>query len=397
MPRHGKPIYATKVNGRTRWVVRASIGRGASRKQIVRTFDTFDQADKFYAQTQLGDVIPRRREAFNEWTESWLELKADEGCRPNTINGYRDDLVRPIAAFGGARVQEVTQGAIQTVVRKMRDEGLARRSSAKMLTTLRAVFDFAIRQGVLQSNPAANVSPMGRASRERDALTASELEKLRNAIRGDPWEACWMLTLAGLRRSELLGLHWSDFDARTGELAVTKGRVVGGGIGKPKTARGHRILPLDQERIDLLEELKARQSEIYGSEHVRDDFIVISSLGEPMRPETWSARWRRLCTATEGVRDDHTLHAARHSTVTFMRNAGVPDHIVAAWHGHDEVIMRGLTPTCTPSRCGRPAWRSRSSRRRTNSPRAVDQPGYRRAFRSAPTSDPSADDGSRRG
>ena len=23
-----------------------------------------------------------------------------------------------------------------------------------------------------------------------------------------------------------------------------------------------------------------------------------------------------------------------------MRNAGVPDHIVAAWHGHDEVIMR---------------------------------------------------------
>ena len=43
---------------------------------------------------------------------------------------------------------------------------------------------------------------------------------------------------------------------------------------------------------------------------------------------------------TEGVRDDHTLHAARHSTVTFMRNAGVPDHIVAAWHGHDEVVMR---------------------------------------------------------
>lgn len=23
-----------------------------------------------------------------------------------------------------------------------------------------------------------------------------------------------------------------------------------------------------------------------------------------------------------------------------MRNAGVPDHIVAAWHGHDEVVMR---------------------------------------------------------
>jgi len=340
MPRHGKPIYPTKVSGRTRWVVRASLGRGASRKQIVRTFDTFDQADKFLAQTQLGDVVLRRRETFDEWSESWLALKAEEGCRPNTVDGYRTDLIRPRAAFGAVRIQEVKDGAIQAVVRKMRDEGLARRSSAKMLTTMRAVFDFAIRQGVLQSNPAANASPMGRAPRDRDALTTSELEKLRNAVKGDPWEACWMLTLAGLRRSELLGLRWSDFDTRTGELAITKGRVAQGGIGKPKTARGHRILPLDQERIDLLKELKARQLETYGDEQARDGFIVINELGKPMRPETWTSRWQRMCKATEGVRDDHTLHAARHSTVTFMRNAGVPDHIVAAWHGHDEVIMR---------------------------------------------------------
>lgn len=59
-----------------------------------------------------------------------------------------------------------------------------------------------------------------------------------------------------------------------------------------------------------------------------------------MRPEDWSYGWRKLCAATDGVRAGHTLHAARHSTVTFMRNAGAPDHIVAAWHGHDEVVMR---------------------------------------------------------
>jgi hypothetical protein len=23
-----------------------------------------------------------------------------------------------------------------------------------------------------------------------------------------------------------------------------------------------------------------------------------------------------------------------------MRDTGVPDHVVAAWHGHDEVVMR---------------------------------------------------------
>ncbi len=28
------------------------------------------------------------------------------------------------------------------------------------------------------------------------------------------------------------------------------------------------------------------------------------------------------------------------STVTLMRNQGVPDHIVAKFHGHDETVMR---------------------------------------------------------
>ncbi len=190
--------------------------------------------------------------SFEEWAGIWLSRKRDEGCRENTLYGYKIDLIRPKAAFAKARIQDVTDEMIQDVVRIMRDDGLARRTSAKMLTTVRAVFDLALRKGVVRFNPALEVAPMGRPARERDALTTAELEKLRKAIQGDPWEACWMLTLAGLRRSELLGLRWSDFNDRTGELSVNKGRVPRGGIGKPKTARGYRVLPLDQERIDLL-------------------------------------------------------------------------------------------------------------------------------------------------
>jgi hypothetical protein len=33
------------------------------------------------------------------------------------------------------------------------------------------------------------------------------------------------------------------------------------------------------------------------------------------------------------------LRAARRSSVTAMRLRGVPDHLVAAWHGHDEEVM----------------------------------------------------------
>lgn len=340
MPRHGRPIYEVKANGQIRWKVYVSVTKGGQRKQITKTFDNYDDAERFYAKNQLGDVVPRTRDTFDDWSDQWLERKRDEGCRPITLAGYETDLKRARAAFGRHRIQEVTERQVEDVVRKMRDAGLARRSSAKMLTTMRAVFDLALRKGVLSFNPPKDVTPMGRPSKERDALTTSELERLRKAIAGDPWEACWMLTLAGLRRSELLGLRWSDFDSGTGELAVNRGRVAKGGIGQPKTTRGRRILPLDQERVDLLVALRAWQEQTYGTEHITDGLILINEFGRPMRPEDWTRRWRKLCKSTEGVRDDHTLHAARHSTVTFMRNAGVPDHIVAAWHGHDEVVMR---------------------------------------------------------
>lgn len=97
---------------------------------------------------------------------------------------------------------------------------------------------------------------------------------------------------------------------------------------------------VNKERTDLLKSHPQWQEATFGRSTVEDGYICINEFGRPMRPEDWSRRWRDRCKATDGVRDTHTLHAARHSTVTFMRNAGVPDHIVAAWHGHDEVVMR---------------------------------------------------------
>lgn len=340
MPRHSKPIWETTSNGRTRWRVRVSITRGGQRRQVRGTFDSYADAEESYAQAQLGDVVPRTRDTFNDWADRWLARKEASGIRPNTLAGYRSDLKHPRAAFGTYRMQEIIDEQIEQLVRDMGDTGKSKRTISKMLGTLRSVFQLAMRKNVLCVNPAQDVEPVGRASLARDALTTAELEALRRAVVGDPWEACWMLTLAGLRRSELLALHWTDFDAVSGALTINKSRGIFGGEQGPKTAKGARILPLDQERADLPRALRATQVDLYGTDKVEAGYICINEFGRPMRPEDWSERWRAWCKATPGVRDTHTLHAARHSTVTFMRNAGVPDHIVAAWHGHDEVVMR---------------------------------------------------------
>lgn len=340
MARHAKPIHEVSSWGERRWRVRVSITRGGQRKQVQFTFDSLAEAEDFYARSQLGDVVPRTRDTFETWANRWLARKAASGLRPNTMAGYRSDLQHPRKAFGRYKIQDITDEQVEALVRDLAAAGKSKRTVGKMLGTLRSVMDLAMRKNVLRVNPAQDVTPEGRAARSRDALTVSELSTLREAVRGDPWEACWMLTLAGLRRSELLALRWTDFNPDTGDLAITKGRGIIGGEQPPKTARGTRVLPLDDERRILLIALRDRQCEVYGAEQAAAGYLCINEFGRPMRPEDWSERWQALCVRTAGVRNDHTLHAARHSTVTFMRNAGVPDHIVAAWHGHDEVVMR---------------------------------------------------------
>lgn len=340
MARHAKPIVEIEARGRTRWRVYASHTQSGKRVRVCKTFDTRAEAEAFYAQARLGDVVPRSKDSFDDWADRWLALKEDVGVRPNTVAGYRSDLSYPREAFGDVRVQDVTEDDVLALVRSMRDRGLAKRSASKMLTTLRSVFALALKKGVVRVNPAADVEAMGKPSKHRDALTADEMGRLRRAVVGDRYEAAWLLTLSGLRRSELLALTWADVDLVESTLTISKGRTPNGGVQPPKTERGHRVLVLDAERVRLLRELRDAQAEVYGLGHVRTGYVVVNELGRPMRPEDWTTRWRALCQATEGVRDDHTLHAARHSTVTFMRNAGVPDHIVASWHGHDEVVMR---------------------------------------------------------
>ena len=100
-----------------------------------------------------------------------------------------------------------------------------------------------------------------------------------------------------------------------------------------------------------LRRLRDRQGTAYGFVQVRDGFVAVDEHGQTLRPERWSDMWAQLC-AEADIRP-LTLHAARHTSVTHMRSRGVPDQITAAWHGHDETIMRRSTRTRPRKICGR--------------------------------------------
>jgi integrase len=81
--------------------------------------------------------------------------------------------------------------------------------------------------------------------------------------------------------------------------------------------------------------------EAYGFAHVHDGYLAVDEIGELIRPERWSDLWRESVRDAGIVAGDRelTLHTARDSSVAAMRRAGVPDRVVAEWHGHSESVM----------------------------------------------------------
>jgi integrase len=69
--------------------------------------------------------------------------------------------------------------------------------------------------------------------REMSTWTPKQAERFREHVRDHPY-TCRLLTLAGCRRSEVLGLAWSAVDLNAGTVTVAHGRaLVRGGARRP--------------------------------------------------------------------------------------------------------------------------------------------------------------------
>lgn len=142
--------------------------------------------------------------------------------------------------------------------------GVSARTIVSMLVVLSSALDHATPQGLVARNVARQVKRPKLVSTEMATWTPEQASTFRAHVAGDRLAACWLLTLAGLRRSEVLGLRWADVDLDAGTITVAQGRVVVGGgtvTGAPKSTRSARTLPMPRDVLAALRAFKTRQAE----------------------------------------------------------------------------------------------------------------------------------------
>jgi integrase len=212
-----------------------------------------------------------------------------------------------------------------------------------MLTVLSMALTAAMKRGLVARNVAQLVDRPAIERREMSTWTPKQAERFRDHVRGDRLYACWLLTLAGCRRSEVLGLAWSAVDFNAGTVTVAQGRVVvrGGGTttGAPKSERSRRTLPMPAEVMAALRSLRTQQSAerlAFGESYPDTGLVAVAVDGTPFRPETYSKAFARHCSAARvpSIR----LHDTRHTAATRMLDSGTTVSAAAKWLGHDPAM-----------------------------------------------------------
>ncbi len=177
---------------------------------------------------------------------------------PATMTTYRSADRKLTKFIGGLRVGEATPARLDAAIRSMRTAhgvNMARHGR----TLLRGALQLAVMANVLGSNPVRDVSPIVPKSPPKGAtaLTGAELRELMSQIADNDYcvdndlvDPITIFVATGLRRSELLALRWTDYDAKAGTLAVTGKlvRIAGEGLqrfdtGKSVSSRRTVALP----------------------------------------------------------------------------------------------------------------------------------------------------------
>ena len=274
------------------------------------------------------------RMTLGEWLEIWLTECAEPSVRPSTFRGYRAYVRDKIAPYLGEKeIRKVTVDDIQNLYRKLKKEGgaeggpLSGASVRRIHGVLHQALKVAADRHLIVKNPTDNVTLPKREPSPR----TEQLERFMEAIRQDRrWHDFFYLEITtGLRRGELCGLMWSDFDEKKGTLSIRRtlhGKEGGGYyVGDTKTGTGRRIIKLPPSTVQLLTERKrAAISQWIFPNPIHPE--------DPVMPNSGYNRMKKLL--AEAGLPRMRFHDLRHTFATHALTSGVDAKTLSGILGH---------------------------------------------------------------
>ena len=299
-----------------------------------------DAERKLHAmQYEADNAKPTADWTLGQWLDFWLDTYVVE-LRGGTQKDYRLQVrnhIRP--ALGLVRMVDLQPHDIQRFQNRLAAGGLGASSVHKVRQVLNGALRQAVNNGLLEKSPVQGVKTPRREQKKVSAPSVERVQQLlADAVDHKYFPVLRVMAFTGLRVGEALGLEWGHVDLVGGMVHVQQTVVTNNGatsLGPPKSAKGTRSIPLDDETAAVLTAHRAQQDaerEQQGAGYRDQGLLFPNAHGGPQHTT------RILKTVKKFAPELHT-HQLRHFFATQLMEAGVALPRVSLLLGHSSVAV----------------------------------------------------------
>jgi integrase len=337
-----------------KWSFTIDIGRDpATGKRTQKTrsgFKTKKEAQEHCAKliTELtkGIFVDSKNMTVQELIEEWLETVKVK-VRDTTFKNYsRAANSRIIPVLGQSKLKELSISHVQKYVNDCIEEGLSSSYIEYIFTVLKSSMEYAIKTERLVKNPLKYVEIPRPRRAQHITWSIEEINRFLHFAQFDSpiYHIIFKLLIhTGMRRGEVLGLHWKEVDLKNNKISVTTSLVYdedGFRCTDLKTASSKRLISIDDELVSELKKYKANQNQFklaLGAGYEDQDLVCAREDGRPIYPRTLATKFDSIIkkASVPKIR----LHDLRHTHATILLKLGENPKVVSERLGHSTVTM----------------------------------------------------------
>lgn len=298
-----------------------------------------------------GDAIKDDAMTFGGLCDRFLAARA-MSIEETTLALYRRNFkqhLRP--AIGNIRVRDLRATDIESLVQglrntsrtKQRGEPLHPTSARNILIAVRTVLRWGVKRKFATRNVADDVDAPKPQHTERRIIGRDDVEAIVASAKGSELENIVPFALlTGLRRSEICGLKWSDFDLKMGTVRIQRAAANVGGkvvLKNTKTRKSARTVYLPSPIVALMAQHRMQQAQRHlalGIGNLVEGRFAFDRLdGRSWDPNELSRAFSRLVTRKKMIRI--RFHDLRHANATLKHAAGIQLQDISESLGHSSL------------------------------------------------------------
>ena len=243
--------------------------------------------------------------------------------RKRTLAGYKDAVNEFVRVLGDKLISLYTSQDIETYKQTLLSNRLAPSSVNIRYRSVKAVFGFALRHDHIIKSPFSKTSAIKIAQRTPLYLSKEDLQKLLEKVDHPLLKDLFLFgALTGMRLSEIVNLKWKSIDWKQSQIVVSNDDSFTTKSGK------ERVVPIHSLILELLKRKESRN----GS----GEYVFAKSSGYKLSESYVSHQFKHYIREAKLDKRFH-FHSLRHTTASYLVNAGVSIYEVQKLLGHSSV------------------------------------------------------------